>query len=69
MDRGAWQATAHGVSELDTTERLTLSFPHLLRAARDLNLLLISSLSSGERISSIKPPQMHCPKYVTGFPR
>ena len=25
MDRGTWQATVHGVTELDTTERLTSS--------------------------------------------
>ena len=25
MDRGAWQVTVHGVTELDTTEQLTLS--------------------------------------------
>ena len=25
MDRGAWWATVHGVSELDMTEKLTLS--------------------------------------------
>ena len=25
MDRGAWQATFHGIAELGTTERLTLS--------------------------------------------
>ena len=28
MDRGAWQATGHGVSELETTERLYFHFDH-----------------------------------------
>ena len=26
MERGAWRATVHGVSELDMTEQLTLSY-------------------------------------------
>ena len=31
MDGGAWQATAHGVTELDTTEQLTLGLDEVLR--------------------------------------
>ena len=30
MERGAWQATVHGVGELDMTERLSLNFIKLL---------------------------------------
>ena len=31
MDGGAWQATVHGVTELDTTEQLTLGLVEVLR--------------------------------------
>ena len=41
MGRGAWQATVHEVTELDTTEGLTLSLiVYLQRLANDINHLL-----------------------------
>ena len=30
MERGAWQATVHGVAELDTTEQLSTILPNPL---------------------------------------
>ena len=35
MDRGAWQATVHGVTESDTTEHAHTSMLWLLRATRE----------------------------------
>ena len=35
MDRGAWQAAAHGVTELDMTERLST---HILGHSDDQNI-------------------------------
>ena len=34
-DRGAWQATVHGVTELETTELLTLSLCHVFKPQKD----------------------------------
>ena len=31
MDRGTWQATVHGIAELDTTEQLTLLLLFMLK--------------------------------------
>ena len=37
MDRGAWGATVHGVTESDTTEQLSLSLISLVRMSLSFN--------------------------------
>ena len=39
MDRGAWWAPAHGVTELDMTEGLSRSWPHIPQVERQKALL------------------------------
>ena len=39
MDRGAWQATAHGVAKSDTTEHPTLALSRMHLAADDCHPL------------------------------
>ena len=47
MDRGAWRATAHGLAELDRTERLTLSLFTSTKLVKPLTDVLCSASDQG----------------------
>ena len=46
VDKGVWQATVHGITELDTTERLTLSFSYWVISQQTLTSLNCPSVFS-----------------------
>ena len=43
MDRGAWQATVHGVTKSDTTKRMNNKYIHIHHSSQILPILFIQN--------------------------
>ena len=59
MNRGAWQATVHGVAELDTTQQLSTRHPRKCPPASLQAVLPL--LPEGNHCSDLFPLQVNLP--------